>query len=97
MYAVRSITPWRVAVTTHHASQFLATQEQNNRIKLHHRNAMMVHTDCNHGTRHPFSYHDDLGKCNCLRCSQCGMITNFNLPELPASDFTALKVEEVAR
>jgi hypothetical protein len=95
MYAVRSITPWRVAVTTHHASEYLAEQEQNNRIKNGHKNVMVVDPLCKHRYQHPASYIDEQGVCYCLRCDRCGMITHVDLQPLPVGQYTSLEVEEV--
>ena len=94
MYQVRSITPTRVAVTTHHTTHFLATYELKSLIERGDHNAMIVQ-ECKHNERHVMSYPDARGDCLCFCCDTCGMVTNFKLPAEVAADMYAKLAVEV--
>lgn len=95
MYQVRSITPTRVAVTTHHATKKQAQLEIEYRTERGDYNAMIVPL-CGHPFRHMMTYNDDLGVCLAIRCDTCGMVTNFDLPPEMASNMHATMTVELA-
>jgi hypothetical protein len=95
MYAVRSISPHRGAVTTHHESEYLAQEEIKNRIKNGHRNAMVTDPLCKHKEQHPASLKFGSDSYHCLCCDSCGMITHVAPASLPDAPYASPELEEV--